>query len=134
MELTNRITRILYVDGVGLLIADVVGRIHLLDHELNLVRSSPVIDRARPIHGLTVAGDWVVGRDRQGTVLRWSLRTLDLLDRLDPVTTCDESRLIEDEEPTPVNNRGVGIWRDKVYVTLAERLVIPWHISIRRQR
>lgn len=118
MELTNRITRVLYLDGLGVLLADVVGRIHLLDDDLNLTMSSPVIDRARPIHGLVVDGQWVVGRDRGGTVLRWSLPSLDLLDRLDPVTTCDQHMLIEDEEPTPVNNRGVGIWRDKVYVTL----------------
>jgi outer membrane protein assembly factor BamB len=118
MELTNRITRVLYVDGVGLLLADVVGRIHLMDDDLNIVRSSPVIDQARPIHGLDANEKWVVGRDRGGMVLRWSLPSLDLLDRLDPVTTCDERMLIEDEEPTPVNNRGIKIWRDKVYVTL----------------
>ncbi|HXP19405.1 MAG TPA: WD40 repeat domain-containing protein [Streptosporangiaceae bacterium] len=118
MELTNRITRILYVDGAGVLAADVAGRIHLLDDDLNLIRSSPVIDQARPIHGLDATSEWVVGRDRGGTVLRWSLPALDLLDRLDPVTTCDERMLIEDEEPAPVNNRGIRIWRDKVYVTL----------------
>jgi hypothetical protein len=50
--------------------------------------------------------------------MRWALPDLDLLDRLDPATTCDERRLIEDEVPSPVNNRGIGIWRGKVYVTL----------------
>jgi outer membrane protein assembly factor BamB len=122
MELTNRITRILYVPGSGLILADVAGRIHLLDDDLNLMRSSPVIDRFNPIHGLAVGtangSAYVVGRDRRGTVLRWSLPDLDLLDRLDPYTTCDEKSLIPGEEPTPVNNRGIGIWAGKVFVTL----------------
>src|SRR6266480_2400375 len=71
-----------------------------------------------PISGCSAPRRWVVGRDRGGTVLRWSLPELDLLDRLDPAATCDPGMLIEDEEPTPVNNRGIGIWHDKVYVTL----------------
>lgn len=118
MELRSRGTRVLYLDGVGVLVADVAGRIHLLDDDLNLLRSSAPVDQPRPIHGLAADGEWVVGRDRGGAVMRWSLPTLDLLDRLDPVTTCDERLLVEDEEPAPVNNRGIGIWRGKVYVTL----------------
>jgi outer membrane protein assembly factor BamB len=118
MELTNRITRVLYLEGTGVLLADVAGRIHLLDDDLGLLRSSPVVDGGLPIHGLAADHRWVVGRDRGGTVLRWSLPELDLLDRLDPATTCDPGMLIEDEEPTPVNNRGIGIWHDKVYATL----------------
>jgi hypothetical protein len=118
VELTSRITRVLYLDGMGVLVADVAGQIHLLDDGLNLLRSSPAADQPRPIHGLAVDREWVVGRDRSGAILRWSLPNLELLDRLDPVTTCDPSMLIENEQPTPVNNRGIGIWRDKVYATL----------------
>src|SRR5213080_198677 len=92
MELTNRITRVLYLDGTGVLLADVVGRIHLLDTDLRLLRSSPVIDGGLPIHGLAADHRWVVGRDRGGTVLRWSLTELDLLDRLDPAGRAGQVR------------------------------------------
>ena len=93
MELTNRITRVLYLDGTGVLLADVAGRIHLLDTDLRLLRSSPVIDGGLPIHGLAADHRWVVGRDRGGTVLRWSLPELDLLDRLDKPIVLDADGL-----------------------------------------
>ncbi|MGI3224313.1 WD40 repeat domain-containing protein [Streptomyces sp. GTA36] len=117
MELTDRVIRILYVDGVGLLASDVYGRVHLLDEGLRIVRSSPFVRQGRPLYGLSAAGDWVIGKDRMGAVFRWSLDTLELLDRLDPAAVCDPSGLIEGEEPSPTSSRGIGVWGGRVYVS-----------------
>ncbi|WP_228452535.1 WD40 repeat domain-containing protein [Streptomyces alkaliterrae] len=122
--------RILYVEGEGLLASDSSGRVHLLDGELNVVRSSPRAPHGRPLYGLTVAEDWVVGKDRMGAVLRWSLKTLDLVNRLDPATVCDPSTLIEGEEPSPVSSRGIGVWDGRVHVTSGyhhQMLVLDLH-------
>ncbi|MDH6221595.1 WD40 repeat domain-containing protein [Streptomyces pseudovenezuelae] len=117
MELTDRIVRIVYVEGTGLICSDAFGRVHLLDDDLNVIRSSPRPPQGRPLYGLTVAGPWVIGKDRMGAVLRWSLDTLDLVNRLDPANVCDPSTLIEREEPSPVTSRGIGVWDGRVYVT-----------------
>ncbi|MEW2547615.1 WD40 repeat domain-containing protein [Streptomyces sp. NPDC047002] len=117
MELTDRVIRILYVGGVGLIASDSFGRVHLLDDDLNVVRSSPRVPDGRPLYGLAVADGWVIGKDRMGAVLRWSLETLDLVNRLDPATVCDPTKLIEGEEPSPVSSRGIGVWGGRVFVT-----------------
>lgn len=117
MKLTDRVMRILYVEGSGLLVSDSFGRVHLLDEELNVIRSSPRVREGRPLYGLTVADGWVIGKDRMGAVLRWSLDTLDLLNRLDPAAVCDPATLLEGEEPSPVSSRGIGVWGGRVFVT-----------------
>ncbi|MFE1250462.1 WD40 repeat domain-containing protein [Streptomyces sp. NPDC058735] len=117
LKLTDRVMRIHYVEGQGLLASDSFGRIHLLDGELKVIRSSPRVSEGRPLYGLTVAGGWVIGKDRMGAVLRWSLDTFDLVNRLDPATICDPSTLIEGEEPSPASSRGIGVWDGRVFVT-----------------
>lgn len=117
MESTDRLVRILSVDGAGLLASDAYGRVHLLDEELRIVRSSPFVRQGRPLYGLTVAEGWIVGKDRMGAVFRWSLETLDLVDRLDPATVCDPSGLAGGEEPSPVSSRGIAVWDGRVFVT-----------------
>jgi outer membrane protein assembly factor BamB len=114
---TDRLIRILHVDGRGLLASDVYGRVHLLDADLQVVRSSPFVRHGRPVYGLAVADGWVIGKDRMGAVLRWRLDTLELVDRLDPATVCDASALLPGEEPSPVSSRGIGIWAGRVYVS-----------------
>lgn len=130
MQLTDRVMRIHFVEGVGLLVSDSFGRVHLLDEELNVVRSSPRLRDGRPLYGLAVAEGWVIGKDRMGAVLRWSLDTLDLANRLDPATVCDRSTLLDGEEPSPVSSRGIGIWDSRVFVTSGyhhQMLVIDLH-------
>ncbi|MEV0224393.1 WD40 repeat domain-containing protein [Streptomyces sp. NPDC050704] len=117
MELTDRVMRIIWVEGEGLVVSDSFGRVHLLNEELRVVRSSPRVRQGRPLYGLVVAGRWVIGRDRMGAVFRWSLDTLDLVNRLDPATVCDPATLIEGEEPSPVSARGIGVWDGRVFVT-----------------
>ncbi|MFD0319329.1 outer membrane protein assembly factor BamB family protein [Streptomyces flavalbus] len=121
MELTNRITRILPVDGVGLLAADVVGRLHLLDDRLRLLRSAPVAATATPpcgwpLYTVAVAGPWVVTKDKYGTITKWSLDTLDPVDVLDAKATANRDHLVEDEEPSPEISRGIAVWKGRVHV------------------
>ncbi|MEO5873588.1 MAG: hypothetical protein ABIS86_21300 [Streptosporangiaceae bacterium] len=128
MEITNRIVRILPVEG-GLLAADVVGRVHRLDRDLKLVRSSPVVPEAiapngRPVYAVTVAGEWVIGKDNSGNIFRWSLPDLDLVDVLDAAATCDPSQLMDGEEPSPTMSRGIGVWNGKVYLNNGYRQVV----------
>ncbi len=115
MELTNRAVRIIYLNGVGLLVSDSVGRVHLLDDDLNLLRSSTVLTNGRPLLGLAASGNWVVTRDLTGQITRWDLQTLDVVDYLDPAAACDRSALLEGETPTLVVNRGLAIWDGRVY-------------------
>ncbi len=130
VKLTDRAMRILHVAGEGLLVSDTFGRVHLLDDEFHVIRSSPRVREGRPLYGLAVADGWVIGKDRMGAVLRWSLDTLDLVNRLDPVTVCDPSGLIEGEEPSPVSSRGIGVWDGRVFVTSGyhhQMLVLDLH-------
>ncbi|MFB9735262.1 WD40 repeat domain-containing protein [Streptomyces thermocoprophilus] len=130
MQPPDRIVRILSVEGAGILASDTYGRIHLLDEELGLVGSSPFVRQGRPLYGLAVADGWVVGKDRMGSVFRWALDTLDLVDRLDPAQICDRSRLRPREEPSPCSSRGIGVWRDRVFVTSGyhrQMLVLDLH-------
>jgi outer membrane protein assembly factor BamB len=124
MELTNRVTRITALDGGGLLAADVTGRVHLLDDDLRLVRSSPVGLHRRPLYTVAAAGGWAVGKDLVGNVLRWSLPSLDLVDSLDAHHTRDDSTLMPDEEPSPIISRGIAIWDGKVYVNNGYRQLL----------
>jgi hypothetical protein len=115
MELTNRVVRILYLNDLGLLVSDTVGRLHLLDDDLNLLRSSTALTRGRPLYGLAASGNWAVTRDMTGQISRWDLRTLELVDYLDPAAACDRSSLLEGETPTLAINRGLAIWGGRVY-------------------
>ncbi|HEX5741145.1 MAG TPA: hypothetical protein VFY17_06265 [Pilimelia sp.] len=117
MIVTDRLIRILHVDGHGLLAADIHGRVHLLDGDLRLVRSSPFLRHGRPVYGLAAAGGWVVGKDRRGSLLRWRLDTLELVDRIDPAAAVDPSLLLPREEPAPASSRGIGVWDGRVFVS-----------------
>lgn len=117
MPVTDRIMRIIHVEGQGLVASDSFGRVHVFDDDLQLTRSSAHVRDARPLYGLAVSDGWVIGKDRMGAILRWSLDTLDLVNRLDPATNADTSTLIEGEEPSPASSRGIGVWNGRIYVT-----------------
>ncbi|MFD5745779.1 WD40 repeat domain-containing protein [Streptomyces sp. NPDC127033] len=130
MKPADRIVRIVHVDGTGLLASDTHGRVHLLDARLHIVRSSPFVPQGRPLYGLAVADGWVIGKDRMGALFRWSLDTLELVDRLDPATVCDPALLLPNERPSPVSSRGIGIWKGKVFVSSGyhrQMLVVDLH-------
>jgi WD40 repeat protein len=115
VELTNRVTRILYLDGTGLLAADSVGRLHVLDDDLKLVRSSAAQPAGRSIYGMAASGEWIVTRDWTGHISRWRADTLDLVDYLDPGAASDTSALLEGETPSLTVSRGLAIWDGRVY-------------------
>jgi hypothetical protein len=72
---TDRLIRILHVDGQGLLASDVYGQVHLLHADLQVVRSSPFVRPGRPVYGLAIADGRVIGKHRMGAILRWRLST-----------------------------------------------------------
>lgn len=88
MKLTNRITCIRYVPGVGLIAGDVAGCLHLLNEDLQPQMSSPVIQEGRPIRKVIVRNDHAVGMDGRGDLLQWSLATLDMTSHLDLRAMC----------------------------------------------
>lgn len=129
MELTNRITWIEMTPDGGLLAADVTGRLHLLDTDLVLRRSSPAradtrIAAGAPIYTLTIADGHVITKDKLGTITRWSLSTLDPVDVLDAAATCRRDLLDEDEVPSPIMSRGIAVLDGKVYVNNGYRQLV----------
>jgi WD40 repeat protein len=134
MELTDRITRIVSLGTPGLLAADVTGRLHRLDQDLKLVRSSTFLPTAipsssRPVYTLVVADGWVVTKDMTGNVAKWALDTLDLLDHYEAYSLCDRSLLMEDEEPAPVMSRGITVWDGNVYVNNGYRQLVVLELA-----
>ncbi|MEV4443418.1 WD40 repeat domain-containing protein [Streptomyces sp. NPDC049577] len=121
MHQTERVTRIVAQPGRGLLAATTHGRLHRYDTDLNLVRSSHSGTVAQqpsgvPVYAVLVTDDWIVTRDKLGTICRWDAETLRLVDRLDATATCDPSQLMEGEQPSPTILRGIGLWKGKIYV------------------
>ncbi|MER8011863.1 PQQ-binding-like beta-propeller repeat protein [Streptomyces sp. NPDC094149] len=143
-EIPERITRIVSLPGRGLLACDVRGGLHRLDHDLTPRRSSGLPAVAQdpagcPVYGVALAGDWIITRDKTGTICRWHADTLRLADRLDARTTADRSLLLEGEQPSPTMLRGIGVWNGKAYVdngyfqvvvldveTFAVERIVPW--------
>ncbi|MCC0093769.1 PQQ-binding-like beta-propeller repeat protein [Streptomyces flavotricini] len=116
----ERLTRIVNSPGRGLLGADARGGLHWLDRDLNVLSSSnssaPSQDPAGdPIYAVTFVDDWIVTRDKTGTISRWHADTLRLSDRLDAAATADASLLLEGEQPAPTMLRGIGVWDGKLY-------------------
>lgn len=116
MELRNRVLRILCLGEMGILATDVAGELHLLDENLDPIRSSSALPGGQPVYAVTATDRYVITKDKRGGISRWSLPSLDLLDHLDADALCDRSGLMPGEEPSPTINRGIGVWQDKVYV------------------
>lgn len=117
MKMTERPVRIVCLAEDELLVSDTVGRVHLLDADFEVRQSSSFVRSGRPLYGLEVADRWIVGKDRMGALFRWDRSSLQLLDRLDPAELADPAMLLEGEEPSPISARGIGIWKDRIYVT-----------------
>ncbi|KOU14858.1 hypothetical protein ADK52_36520 [Streptomyces sp. WM6372] len=116
----ERLTRIVNSPGRGLLGADARGGLHWLDRDLNVLSSSrssaPSQDPAGdPVYAVTFVDDWIITRDKTGTISRWHADTLRLSDRLDAAATADTSLLLEGEQPAPTMLRGIGVWDGKLY-------------------
>jgi len=116
MELTDRLARLQWVDGHGLLATDIRGRLHILDEDMRVVRSSPALRENDPIYCFTVSGDHVVTKDKYGTITKWRLDTLDPCNVLDAHNLRRPEDFMTEEEPSPVINRGMQVWNGKLYV------------------
>lgn len=91
MVLTNRITRIDFIRGMGLLAADTAGRVHLLNENLEPQLSSPAVRGGQLISNLVVTARWIVGKDRRGNLMKWTRDTLDLAEFLEAPTMSQAS-------------------------------------------
>ena len=116
VEISNRIVRIVYKIGAGLIGADVMGRVHRFDDDLRLLRSSQVVRNGQPLYALQIADDWILGKDRLGNIARWRLDTLDLVDYLDASDPRMSAGDLPDEEPSMAISRGLGVWDGRVYM------------------
>lgn len=96
--------------------SDAAGRIHILDPDLNVIRSSPFHQGAQPFYAIICAGDWIVGRDKLGNVARWDAKTLELTHWLDATATCDTTSLMPDEDPSLTISRGIAEHKGKIYL------------------
>jgi outer membrane protein assembly factor BamB len=117
----DRLTRIVSRPGGRLLAADIRGGLHWLDRDLNVLVSShastPAQDPAGdPVYALAFHEDWIITRDKAGTLSRWHAPTLQLVDRLAAAATADRSLLLDGEQPAPTMLRGIGVWDGKVYL------------------
>lgn len=118
MYLQNRMLRILYLPKQNVLVgADVKGRLHMFDLELNLLASSPVTSYNKPINAIVASEKYLFTRDRVGTIGKWDIETLRPLDFQDGFSLRDDSYLMEGEEPSHSPSRGIGYHNGRVYVT-----------------
>lgn len=116
MNVQDRMMRMIYVPSKNAILAsDVKGRIHLLDLDLNLLRSSPTTSYNEPKNGLFATDRFVFTKDRRGSIARWDLETLQPLDIYDDMYLRDDVGLMEGEEPSPASNRGLAVVNGKVY-------------------
>jgi outer membrane protein assembly factor BamB len=116
----ERLTRIVNRPGRGLLGADARGGLHWLDRDLNVLASSnssaPSQDPAGdPVYAVAFTGEWIITRDKTGTISRWQADTLRLVDRLDAAATANAALLLEGEQPAPTMLRGICVWEGKLY-------------------
>lgn len=116
MELRQRATRVLWVDGHGLLVADARGGLSLLDEDFRLLRSGHDPQASDPIYAVTTAGEFAYTKDMRGTVTQWHLPTLRVRNSLDAQNLRGPGEYLPEEEPSTVINRGICVWQDRLYV------------------
>ena len=117
MDVQNRLLRIIYSKELNLIIgSDVRGCIRAFDPEtLEVVKSSPVVSYDRPVNAICLTENYILTKDRFGSIGKWDLKTLTPLDFLDGKELCDRSTLFENEEVSPSPNRGIAAFNGKLY-------------------
>lgn len=84
MRFPQRLTRMIYIPSRDLLVgADVAGKLHAFDRDLNLLQSSPDIGYSVPINAITSDAEYVYTRNRRGSIAKWKLPELEPLDVYD---------------------------------------------------
>lgn len=117
MNITDRLTKLLYIKELGLILApDIRGRLHLFDTDLNLIKSSPSTEYTRMINAITYDNNYIFTKDLNGTIGKWDLVSLKPIDFHDTYSLRDKNLLESiDEEPSPSLSRGIGALNDKLY-------------------
>ncbi|MDQ0177488.1 hypothetical protein [Bacillus chungangensis] len=117
MKISDRLTKLLYIKELdALLSADIKGKIHLFDRDLNLICSSPSTHYTNMINAITYDDNYVFTKDIKGTIGKWDLLTLKPLDFHDPYSLRDNELLQSmEEEPSPSLSRGIGAYNGKVF-------------------
>ena len=116
MKLRQRAARVVWVEGHGLLVTDVRGGIHLLDEDFQLIRSGRHPENTAPIYAATTSGAFAYTKDTRGSLTQWELATLRPVNTLDADNLRGGGEYLEGEEPSTVINRGICVWRNRVYV------------------
>ncbi len=116
MRFPQRLTRMIYIPSRDLLVgADVAGKLHAFDRDLNLLQSSPDIGYSVPINAITSDAEYVYTRNRRGSIAKWKLPELEPLDVYDDLLLKDDAELWPDEVPSPAANRGIGVLNGRLY-------------------
>ncbi|MBJ6362187.1 hypothetical protein ACFOQM_12875 [Paenibacillus sp. GCM10012307] len=117
MNIADRLSKILYVESMDLILtADIRGRIHYLDPDLNLIKSSPSTHANNMINAITFDNQYIFTKDITGLVGKWDLATLKPLDFHDAYPLREEKYLESlDEVPSPTLSRGIGTYKGKLY-------------------
>jgi WD40 repeat protein len=116
MNIPDRFTRLIYSPEKNVLIAaDVRGRLHKLDLELNLIQTSSATSYNIPINAIVSDGKYIFTKNRRGAIGKWDLETLRPLDIYDDYPIRDENDIMENEEPSPTAARGIGLFNGKVF-------------------
>ncbi|KAF0817649.1 MULTISPECIES: hypothetical protein [unclassified Cytobacillus] len=117
MNISDRLTKLLYVKELDLILcADIKGRLHYLNKDLSVVKSSPSTHYNNMINAITFDNGYVFTKDIRGVIGKWDLATLKPLDFHDDYSLRSEEYLLTlDEEPSPSLSRGIGTFNGKLY-------------------
>ncbi|WP_322924245.1 WD40 repeat domain-containing protein [Paenibacillus campi] len=114
--MVSRINRMSYNQYENVILAgDTNGQVHKYDLDLNLIMSSPATGYSAKIICMTTNDKYVITKNKYGGLAKWDLKTLHPLDVLDEFYLRDEDDLMEDEEPSPSNARGINIYNGHIY-------------------
>lgn len=116
--MNDRFTRVEYSPYIDAIIAsDIVGRVHILDKNLNIVKSSRTSTYNRKIAGFCFDENYVYTRNTFGGIGKFDLKTLLPVDYHDDFSLRNEEWVAENEEASLNNARGIGLHNGKIYTT-----------------
>lgn len=110
--------RVDYVPSKNYIVTvDTQGVIHRLNDKLDIIKSSaaPLINTK--VYCLTATDDHVYTRDYVGVINKYCIETLKKLATLHTEHYALSEKLLQDEEPSPSNARGIQVFGEYLYTT-----------------